>query len=71
MLKHLLKKHLRQLLLATETSGTAETPWQAPTSRPRMNGPDVPETVSDPGNGYSFWVSPREVLTIARAVSGM
>ena len=73
MLEYLLKKELRQLWLNPETSGVAETLscGQATTSRARRNGADGPTRTSALQNGATFWPSPKDVLTTARAASGM
>ena len=73
MLKDLLKKELRQFWLSPETSGVAETLscGQATTPRARMNGADGPTRTSALRDGATFWPSPRDVLTTARAASGM
>ena len=73
MLKDLLKNELRQLWLGPARASAAETSsyWEEPASRARMDGGDVRATASALGNGTSFRPSPRDVLTAARAASGM
>jgi hypothetical protein len=73
MLKDLLKKKFRQLWLAAETWSATETPscWQVQEWRERMNGRADKRAKVTLENSPSFWLASRNVLTTARAASGM